>query len=112
MIIINNFDNEIPKYRKKKESSTSKSKTKSTHRHEYIDYLLIEKGKPYKAICCEICGKIGDVKLFESEPCENIGWRMLTSAEIFEKYNGLEQIEVDDIFQKFITIKKGGDIET
>ena len=93
---MSNFDNEIPKHRKKKKSSTSKSNTKSKHKHEYVDCLLIENSKPYKATYCKICGKIDNVFFL---------WNM-SDDEILEKYKNLEQFEVDSIWQKFIQIIK------
>ena len=98
------IDNEIPKYKKKKPSSISKSSTKSKHKHEYGECLLIEKGHPYRAIACKICGKIYDIYFFESERCEDGMQRMLDVDEVFEKYKDLEKIEVESVFQKYVPI--------
>lgn len=99
------FDNEIPKHIKKKKSSVSKSKEKSKHRHEYIDCLLIEDdGKPHKATYCRICGKVGDIKFFETEKTNHGTYRMLNAEEVFEKYNDLHQIHINDIFQKYVSV--------
>ena len=98
------IDNEIPKYKKKKPSSTSKSSTKSKHKHEYIERLLIEKGHPYRAIVCKICGKIYDIYFFESGQCEDGMQRMLDVDEVFEKYKDLEKIEIESVFQKYVPI--------
>ena len=96
---------DVPKYVKKKDSSVSKSKEKSKHKHEYIDCLLIEDdGKPHKALYCKICGKVGDIKLFESEKTDHGTYRMLNKEEIFEKYKHLSQIHVKDIFQKYVPV--------
>lgn len=62
-----NLDNEIPKHRKKKQSSTSKSSIKSKHKHEYKEVLLIHNDRPHWATVCKICGKIGDLHFFEGE---------------------------------------------
>ena len=67
------IDNEIQKYRKKKQSSTSKSSTKSKHKHEYKEVLLIHNNKPHWATVCKICGKIGDLHFFETERTEQGG---------------------------------------
>lgn len=91
-----NFDNEIPKHRKKKEPSISKSNIKSKHKHKYIDCLLMENGKPHKATYCKICGKVDNVFFL---------WNM-SNNEIFEKYKDLVQIEVDSIWEKFVPISK------
>lgn len=101
-------DNETPKYRKKKPSSTSKSSTKSKHKHEYKECLLIEKEYPHRATYCKICGKIGDIHLFETEPYRDGMWKMLDYDEVYEKYKDLEKIEIEDIFQRYIPINQEG----
>ena len=89
-----NLDNEIPKHRKKKQSSTSKSGKKSKHKHEYKEVVLIHNDKPHWATVCKICGKIGDLHFFETE--------------VFEKYKDLENIVIDDIWQKYVPISQEG----
>ena len=84
------IDNEIPKHRKKKQSSTSKSSTKSKHKHEYKEVLLIQNNRPHWATVCKICGKINDLHFFEDE--------------VFEKYKDLENIVIEDIWQKYVPI--------
>lgn len=97
------LNNEIPKYMKKGKSSTSKSKMKSKHRHIYENCLLLENNRrPHKATYCKICGKLGEVKFFETEKTDYGEFRMLNSEEVFEKYSNLPQIHVEDIFQKYI----------
>ena len=60
-------NNEIPKYRKKK-LSKSKSANKSDYKYQYEDCLLVDKeNHPHKAEYCKICGKINNVKAFETE---------------------------------------------
>ena len=108
--IMNDFENEIAKHKKKKASSTSKSITKSKHKHEYVNCLFIENGKPHKADYCKICGKIGDVNFFEMIPCGNAAYRKLNDVQIFEKYKDLVQIEVDSLWNKYIPIRKDYDI--
>ena len=102
------IDNEIPKHRKKKQSSISKSGTKSKHKHEYKEVLLIHNDRPHWATVCKICGKIGDLHFFETEKCE-FGYRSLDADEVFEKYNDLEKIVIDDIWQKYVPIGQEGD---
>ena len=58
--MMDNFNDEIPKYRKKKSSVSSASK-KSKHKHIYKDCLLIMENGPHKAQYCTICGKIGNI---------------------------------------------------
>lgn len=98
------FNNEVPKHIKKKESSVSKSKEKSKHKHEYIDCLLIEEnGYPRKGTYCKICGKIGKFNFFEIVP-ENGYWIVLDSDEVLEKYKDLEKVYVNDIWQKYVAL--------
>lgn len=100
-----NINNEIPKYIKKKESSVSKSKEKSKHKHEYVDCLLVENNRyPHKATYCKICGKIGDRKFFEAERTEDGYYRILDTDEVFEKYKDLEKIYIEDIWQKYVVL--------
>lgn len=63
----NQFNNEIPKYLKQKESNVSKAKKKSKHKHQYEECLIqcnssIRKGRIITSLhsYCTICGKIGD----------------------------------------------------
>ena len=97
------IENDIQKHRKKKQSSTSKSSTKSKHKHEYKEVLLIHNGSPHWATVCKICGKIGDLYFFETEKCE-FGYRSLDADEVFEKYKDLENIVIEDIWQKYAPI--------
>ena len=98
------IENEIPKHRKKKQSSISKSSTKSKHKHEYKEVLLIHNDSPHLATVCKICGKIGDLHFFEAEPYRDGMWRQLDSDEVCEKYNDLEKIVIEDIWQKYVQI--------
>ena len=104
---MSNFDNDIPKYIKKKQSSVSKSKEKSKHKHQYVDCLLIEdNGYPHKATYCKICGKIGDLSFFEKEQTKDGYFRILDTDEVFDKHKDLENIYIDDIWQKYVVIDK------
>lgn len=100
------IDNEIPKYKKKTKSSTSKSSNKSKHKHEYIECLFIEKDHPHRGTYCSICGKIGDMHFFEVERLDSGMYRQLDYDKVFEKYKHLEQIKIEDIFQKFVPVSK------
>ena len=99
---MDNYNDEIPKYRKKKSSVSSASK-KSKHKHIYKDCLLIMENGPHKAQYCTICGKIGNIEFFETEKV-NGGYRMLTDDEIYDKYKNIEKIEIESIFQKSVAI--------
>lgn len=100
------FEDETPKYRKKKLSSTSKSFEKSKHKHEYIMCLLLEQARPYPASYCKICGKIGNVAFGSTERLEDGRYRLLSDEEVFEKYKHLEQIQVETIWQKYVPVNK------
>ena len=96
-------DEEIPKYRKKKQSSVSKAERKSDYKHEYADCLLIDsENRPIKAQYCTICGKIIDVQLFETVRVEQ-GYRMLDSEEIYQKYKDLPQFMVNSVWDKYVS---------
>lgn len=97
---------EIPKHRKKTKSSTSKANNKSKHKHEYIECLFIKNGHPHRGTYCNVCGKIGDMGFFESVRMDNGMYRVMDSDEIFEKYKHLEQIQIEDVFQKFVPVSK------
>ena len=97
-----NFNNEIPKYRKKKQSSTSKSDTKSKHKHEYKEALLVYNDYPHFGTVCKICGKITDLHFFETVKTEEGYCIVLETDEVFEKYKHLEKYYIDDIFQKYV----------
>ena len=56
-----------------------------------------------------ICGKVGDVRLFESVPMEDKNFvRVMTDEEVLEKYKDLEIVELKDsaFHYKFIPVKK------
>lgn len=99
-----NIVDEEPKYRKKKESSTSKSKTKSKHKHEYVECLFINKSHPHRGTYCKICGKIGDIHFFEAERTDAGYYRQLDYDEVFKMYKHLDQVHLDDMFQRFVPI--------
>lgn len=101
------MNDDIPKYRKKKHSSTSKSDSKSKHKHDYSKECLLitaENGYPYYARYCSVCGKIEDIHFFETEKIENGYCRMLSNDEVFEKYKDLEKVYMDDLRQKYVAV--------
>ena len=83
------YPDEIVRYKKKKKKP---SKKKSNHKHEYEPCLINWDGHISSGTRCKICGKIGEMKFFESEPCEDRPrlFRLLNQDEILEKYNGLK----------------------
>ena len=97
------MDEEIPKYKKKKQSSVSKSERKSDHKHEYADCLLIDnENRHTKAQYCTICGKINDMQFFETVRVEQ-GYRMLDSDEVYQKYKDLPQFMVNSVWDKYVS---------
>ncbi len=106
---MDDYNDEIPKYRKKRPSVSSAGK-KSKHKHIYKECLLIAENNPHKAKYCTICGKIGDMEFFESEKV-NGGYRMLTDVEVYDKYKNMERFEIESIFQKYVVIPVVSDEE-
>lgn len=99
---MNNLENDIAKYKKRKDSSTSKSKAKSKHKHEYVDCLFIKNRRPYRGIYCKLCGKIGNVK-----------YKILNDDdEIFERHKDWDQIPIDNIWQKYVSLSENIEGET
>ena len=96
-----------PKTSQKKQSSTSKSSTKSKHKHEYKEVLLIHNDRPHWATVCKICGKSDDLHFFETEKCE-FGYRSLDSDDVHETYKHLENIAIEDIWQKSVPVSQEG----
>lgn len=97
------MDEQIPKYRKKKQSSVSKAERKSDHKHEYADCLLIDsENRPIKVQYCTICGKIIDVQFFETVRVEQ-GYRTLNSEEVYQKYKDLPQFMVNSVWDKYVS---------
>lgn len=66
--------------------------------------LVEEEGKPYKATYCKFCGKIGKMDFIETIGVGHGLYRRLTAKEIYEKYKGLPQIHVKDIWLKYIPL--------
>lgn len=88
------FD-EIPKYRKRKKKTVKKS----DHKHKYDKEVLIETnnmlGKYYYwATICSICGKIGKAKYIETQNIKGEKTqRFLRQEEILKKYKNLPIIK-------------------
>lgn len=113
------FENEIPKYKKKRQSSTSKSYNKSNHKHNH-DGMCIAKYPPFiqggnhhmtLTTYCTECGRIIDSiaptvnEDFTNKNGEVIKRnRLLSREEILEKYKQLEIVEMSEHFQKYIPI--------
>ena len=103
---MSNFDNDIPKYIKKKQSSVSKSKEKSKHKHQYVDCLLIDRNnRPHRSEYCKICGKIRDVYFFETEKIED-RYHILSKEQVFEKYRDLEKKYINSFWDKYVSLEE------
>lgn len=119
---MNNFEKEeIPKYKKKKPSSTSKSLDKTRHKHSYDGKCItkyppfIPGGNPYMCITtyCTVCGKIynSEHPYVEEDITRKNGLttkrrRLMKNEEILEKYKDLEVIELNEYGQKYVSISK------
>lgn len=112
MAKINNFINEaelpeeIPKHRKKVESSKSKSYKKSKHKHDYVR-CVFDCGNNwlYDGSYCKICGKIGNMTIITVADNNHMFHRMLNrNEELPEEYRGLERIRIDNIWQSYIPV--------
>lgn len=100
------FNEETPKYLKKKVSSKSNAISKSKHKHTYVACLLkTAKGNYHKSEYCTLCGKIGSTKTFELVRVGSTNYfRQLHNDEVLAKYMHLEIKEVSDTFQKYVGI--------
>lgn len=99
-----NYEPEIPKYLKQKESNVSKANKKSKHKHEYAECLIQYELGDYTnrivttlASYCIICGKIGDrfkddkfiVRDYRRTVDTPIGkcYSVISSGELYERYH-------------------------
>lgn len=93
------FNDEVPKYKKK----VNKAVTKSKHKHTYKSCLLKDKsrlGKYSIGEYCTICGKIGNIKFFDTVSLEDSKYsRVLSNDELLKKYSHYEIKEVADILK-------------
>lgn len=114
---MNNFDQEIPKYRKNTGSNISKIEKKSKHKHQYEECIIRYKfsfmGKnnlhTELSSYCSICGKIGDrlkdsiVKDYIKSELHNRRtiYSVMSGTELYEKYhNKMPVFFVKDIFKE------------
>lgn len=104
---VENDAEDVPKYKKKSESTISKSFVKTKHKHVYKDCLFVDKKERcQKGMYCTICGKVGEISL----GIEKIGGNRvkLTDKEIYERYKYLEQVNVEGIIPGYVPIKQEG----
>ena len=78
----------VPKHKKK----SKKTVKKSNHKHIYQPCLVVWDTHILKGERCEVCGKIGDVNFFETEPVEGRPHlcRLLGGQAILDKYPDLD----------------------
>lgn len=94
------FNNEIPKYKKKK----NKMVKKSNHKHEYKQCLLyVDEIDDYVlADYCISCNKVGNIYVI-SEKIEGSNLeRGLTKKEKFKKYKNLSVKRVEKLSDKYL----------
>lgn len=99
---MNYFEDEIPKYRKKRQKNKVK---KVDHKHEYRNALLnIEKNDSYY-LCryCTICGRI-DNYWSEPVPLDNGYIRDMTKEELLKKYRKYEIKTINDYCDKYVIV--------
>ena len=94
------FNNEIPKYKKKK----NKTVKKSNHKHEYKQCLLyVDEIDDYVlADYCILCNKVGNIYVI-SEKIEGSNLeRGLTKKEKLNKYKNLSVKRVEKLSDKYL----------
>lgn len=114
---MNNFDQDISKYKKNTGSNISKIEKKSKHKHQYEECIIRYKfsfmGKnnlhTELSSYCSICGKIGDrlkdsiVKDYIKSELHNRRtiYSVMSGTELYEKYhNKMPVFFVKDIFKE------------
>lgn len=100
---MNYFEDEIPKYKKKKQKNKVK---KVDHKHKYKNALLhIERDDSYY-LCkyCTICGKLGDYWSESVLLDDEYYARHMTKEELLEKYKKYEIKTIKDYFDKYVIV--------
>lgn len=105
----NNYENEIPKYLKQKESNISKSNKKSKHKHLYEECLIRYKityswlpeerrNKIHTSLSsyCTICGKLGN--RFKEEKSIVTDYRKTIDTPIGRCFSLIPE---DDLYEKY-----------
>lgn len=124
-IIMNNFDQEIPRYRKNTGSNISKIKKKSKHKHQYEECIIRYKfsfmGKDNihteLSSYCSICGKIGarfseEKSIVEDKPLHKQlpnGWKYIThmsGEEIYEQYHDILPVFYTEFCDKYVDLNQ------
>lgn len=124
-IIMNNFDQEIPRYRKNTGSNISKIKKKSKHKHQYEECIIRYKfsfmGKDNLTTqllsYCPICGKIGDrfsegKSIVEDKALHKQlpnGWKYITymfGEDIYEQYHDRLPVFYSEYSDKYVDLSQ------
>ena len=122
---MNNFNQEIPKYRKNTGSNISKIEKKSKHKHQYEECIIrykfsfMEKDNLHTELSsyCSICGKIGDRFSKEKSIVEDKtlrkqlpnGLKYLThmsGKEIYEQYHDILPVFNAEFNDKYIDLNQ------
>ena len=122
---MNNFDQEIPRYRKNTGSNISKIKKKSKHKHQYEECIIRYKfsfmGKDNihteLSSYCSICGKIGarfseEKSIVEDKPLHKQlpnGWKYTThmsGKEIYEQYHDRLPVFNAEFSDKYVNLSQ------
>lgn len=95
-------ENEIPKYKKKK----NKTVKKSGHKHEYKECLVYVDEVNGYFLCeyCVKCNKVKGVKLVSTEDEElgNGHLRLMSNKEILKKYKDLPMRRIKNLDSKYL----------
>lgn len=122
---MNNFDQEIPRYRKNTGSNISKIKKKSKHKHQYKECIIRYKfsfmGKDNLTTqllsYCPICGKIGDrfsegKSIVEDKGLHKQlpnGWEYVThmsGEDIYEQYHDRLPVFYSEYTDKYVDLNQ------
>lgn len=122
---MNNFDQEIPKYRKNTGSNISKIEKKSKHKHQYEECIIrykfsfMEKDNLHTELSsyCSICGKIGDRFSKEKSIVEDKTLRKqlpnglkyttnMSGEEIYEQYHDRLPVFNAEFNDKYIDLNQ------
>lgn len=95
-------ENEIPKYKKKK----NKTVKKSSHKHEYKECLVYVSDINSYFLCkyCVECNKVGNVTMI-TEKDEKLGeWYLqpISNKEILKKYKDLPMRRMKSLDSKYL----------
>lgn len=124
---MNNFDQEIPRYRKNTGSNISKIKKKSKHKHQYEECIIrykfsfMEKDNLTTRLLsyCPICGKIGDrfsegKSIVEDKGLHkqlSNGWKYINMSgeEIYEQYHDRLPVFYSEYSDKYVDLSQRED---